>query len=82
MEALFETINRRRRPEDVAQMIMEALGDSLTHYERRILNRAAAGSLKRALSEFTSMMEGFARPVAPERQVRKDHPNCSFPYFR
>jgi hypothetical protein len=71
MEALFETIARRRRPEDVAQMILETLGDSLTHYERRILNRAAAGSLKRALSHFTSMMEDFARPVAPERQVRK-----------
>jgi hypothetical protein len=71
MEALFETIDRRRRPEDVAQMIMETLSDSLTNYERRILNRAAAGSLKRALAQFTSMMEDFARPVAPERQVRK-----------
>ena len=71
MEALFETINRRRRPEDVAQMILETLGDALTPDERRILNRAAAGSLKRALSKFTSMMEDFARPVAPERQVRK-----------
>ena len=30
MEALFETIDRRRRPEDVAQMILETLGDSLT----------------------------------------------------
>jgi hypothetical protein len=71
MEALFETISRRLRPEDVAQMIMETLGDSLTHYKRRILNRAAAGSLKRALSQFASMMEDFARPIAPERQVRK-----------
>jgi hypothetical protein len=48
METLFETISRRRRPEDVAQMIMETLGDALTPDERRILNHAAAGSLKRA----------------------------------
>jgi hypothetical protein len=71
MEALFETISRRRRPEDVAQMIQETLDDSLNLNERRVLDRAAAGSLKRALAQFTSMMEDFARPVAPERQVRK-----------
>src|SRR5262245_49256548 len=71
MEALFLTISRRRRPEDVAQMILEILDDELTLNERRVLDRAAAGSLKRALVKFTSMMEDFARPVAPERQVRK-----------
>src|SRR5262249_56153726 len=71
MGALFRTISQRRRPEDVAQMILEILGDALTRNERRVLDRAATGSLKRALVKFTSMMEDFARPVAPERQVRK-----------
>ena len=71
MEALFETLNQRRRPEDVAQMILEALGDALSPEERRIMERAAAGSIKRSLMRFTSMMEDFARPVPPERQVRK-----------
>src|SRR5262245_21254062 len=71
MEALFRTISQRRRPEDVAQMILETLGDAVTLNERRVLDRAAAGSLKRALLKFTSMMEEFARPVAPERQVQK-----------
>src|SRR5215475_516054 len=71
MEALFRTISQRRRPEDVAQMILETLGDAVTLNERRVLDSAAAGSLKRALLKFTSMMEEFARPVAPERQVRK-----------
>src|SRR5215470_5225211 len=70
MEALFRTISQRRRPEDVAQMILETLGDALMLNERRVLDRAAVGSLKRALVKFTSMMEDFARPVAPERQVR------------
>src|SRR5215475_760453 len=63
--------SQRRRPEDVAQMILEMLGDALTLNELRVLDRAAAGSLKRALAQFTSMMEDFTRPVAPERQVRK-----------
>jgi hypothetical protein len=71
MRNLFEAINLRRRPEDVAQMILEILEGALTSEERRILDRAAAGSIKRSLMKFTSMMEDFARPVAPERQVRK-----------
>src|SRR5262245_5846206 len=71
MRNLFETINMRRRPEDVAQMIVEILGPELTSKERCILDRAARGSIKRSLMEFTSMMEDFARPIAPERQIRK-----------
>ncbi|MGH9935482.1 MAG: hypothetical protein ACREAM_04495, partial [Blastocatellia bacterium] len=52
-------------------MILEILGAALTLNEQRVLDRAAAGSLKCALTRFTSMMEDFARPIAPERQVRK-----------
>lgn len=71
MKSLFETLNQRRRPEDVAQMILETLGDALYPEERRILERAAAGSIKRRVMKFTSMPEDFARPLTPERQVRK-----------
>lgn len=71
MKSLFQTLNQRRRPEDVAQMILETLGDSLPQEERHILERAAAGSIKRSVMKFTSMLEDFARPVTPERQVCK-----------
>jgi hypothetical protein len=71
MRSLFETLSRRRRPEDVAQMILELLGDALTPEERLVLDRAAAGSIKRSVTHFTSMLEDFARPIPPERQVRK-----------
>lgn len=71
MQSLFETLDRRRRPEDVAEMILELLGDALTPEERRVLDRAAAGSIERGVTRFTSMLEDFARPVSPERQVRK-----------
>lgn len=71
MDALFETISQRRRPEDVAQMILDLIGGELAPEERRVLDRAASRSLKSGLTEFTSMLEDFARPVAPERQVRK-----------
>jgi hypothetical protein len=71
MRALYETLDRRRRPEDVAQMILETLGDALAPEEARVIERAASGSMKRGLMGFTSMLEDFARPVPPERQVRK-----------
>jgi hypothetical protein len=41
MEALYRTIHQRRRPEDVAQMILEMLDDALIPNERCILDRAA-----------------------------------------
>ena len=71
MRFLFGTLNLRRRPEDVAQMILEVLDSTLDPEERRTLDRAAAGSIKRSIVKFTSMMEDFASPVPPERQVRK-----------
>lgn len=71
MKSLFVTLNQRRRPEDVAQLILETLNNALYPEERRILERAAAGSIKRSVMKFTSMLEDFARPVTPERQVRK-----------
>jgi hypothetical protein len=71
MRALFDTVAQRRRPEDVAQMVLEELGDALSRSERRILERAAQGSLKRGLISATSMMEVFHPPLAPERQVFK-----------
>lgn len=71
VRALYETLNQRRRPEDVAEIILETLGDALTTEERRVLERAAAGSLRRGVARLTSMLEEFARPVTPERQVRK-----------
>lgn len=71
MRSLYETLDRRRRPEDVAQLVLETLGDTLTAEEARVLERAASGSIKRGLVRLTSMMEDFARPVPPERQVRK-----------
>src|SRR5688572_189088 len=71
MKELFQTLEARRRPEDVAEMILAKLGDNLSRAELKVLRKAANGSLKRTFSAFTSMMENFHRPVAPERQVQK-----------
>jgi hypothetical protein len=71
MRDLFATLEQRRRPEDVAEMIRTTLGDDLSRAEQAILDRAARHSLKRGYAKITSMLEEFRRPIAPERQVRK-----------
>jgi hypothetical protein len=71
LDALHATLDQRKRPEDVAEMIFETLGATFSQAQRAILEKAAQGSLKRRFWQASSMMEDFHRPVAPERQVRK-----------
>jgi hypothetical protein len=66
---LYLTLSQRRRPEDVAQMILELEGLGLAAGERALLERAGRGSLKRQLVAYTSMLEDFARPQGLVRQV-------------
>ena len=70
LASLFDTLNARRRPEDVAEVIRETLGSSLSRSELRSLDKAASGSLKRRLFGYTSMLESFAQPIGLERQVK------------
>lgn len=70
MNALFDSLQQRRRPEDVAEMIRSS-GLSLTPAESAALDRAAGKSLKRGFVKYTSMLEDFHRPEAPQRQVRR-----------
>lgn len=68
LRELFDSLQRRPRPEDVAEMIYTGFGDRLTSPELRILDRAVRGSLRRAAHQFTSMMQDFHRPTVPARQ--------------
>ena len=71
METLFKTLTSRKRPEDIAQMILDLRGVRLSDSERRILEKAAKGSLQRNALAYTSMLQDFARPVGLERQATK-----------
>ncbi|HVK02101.1 MAG TPA: hypothetical protein VM490_01370 [Armatimonadaceae bacterium] len=71
MEKLYASIKSRWRPEDVAEAILEARGADLLPQERRALEVAARGSLKRQVVAYTSMLQDFARPVGMARQVAK-----------
>lgn len=69
MEKLFQSLNQRKRPEDIAQLILEQFQGQLTGKQEAVLQKAAQRSLKRQFLAYTSMLEDFARPVGMARQV-------------
>jgi hypothetical protein len=61
--ALYQAIQRRPRPEDVADIVMSALENDLTDEQERILDQAASNSFRRLGRNFTSsMFNDFVRP--------------------
>jgi len=68
---LYETLAQRKRPEDVAEMIIELSGNTLTTNEHRVLEKAAQGSLKRRFFGYTSMLQEFANIIGAGKQVSK-----------
>lgn len=68
---LYKTLEERRRPEDVAEMIVELMKDQLSTHENQILEKAAKGSLNRNLYGYTSMLESFGIAVGAEVQINK-----------
>jgi hypothetical protein len=71
LTTLYQTLRQRRRPEDVAELLLPLLQDQLTPSEQNKLAKAAAGSLRRNLWQFSSMSEEFAPPVGADKQARK-----------
>jgi hypothetical protein len=68
---LYDTLKQRRRPEDIAGMVMELTEETLTAKERLVLKKAAKGSLVENLFGYTSMLQAFANAVGAEKQVAK-----------
>lgn len=70
LRELHESLDRRRRPEDVAELILGEL-DDLSHGEIRVLQKVAGGSLKRGWWGFgvSSMSDDFRRPVGMDGQI-------------
>lgn len=71
IEQLYQTLYERRRPEDVAEMVIELTNDSLTARERNVLEKAAKGSLARNVFGYTSMVQTFAKAKGAGKQIAK-----------
>ena len=70
---LYESLQKRLRPEDVAELVLLELKGKLAGDEERLLKKAAKHSLKNLWQQFTSMSQDFYRPVAPVSQTKKAH---------
>ncbi len=70
LRELFNSLDRRRRPEDIAELIVGEL-DDLAPRELRSLQRVAGGSLKRGWwgFGFSSMSDDFRRPAGMDHQL-------------
>nr|WP_133999213.1 hypothetical protein [Streptomyces sp. 846.5] len=66
---LCASVRLRRRPEDVADLVLTVLDGRLSRVERSLLTVAARGSLRRAWHGYTSMLEEFAPVVGAQNQV-------------
>lgn len=71
MRSLYDSLRQRKRPEDVAERVLEQLRGRLSPQETAVLRKAAKGSLKHRLFGYTSMSQEFARPVGLQRQAAK-----------
>jgi hypothetical protein len=65
---LHGSLERRYRPEDVADLVLQALEGRLSRRERVVLKRAATHSSRRQ-GWFSSMSTDYAHPVGGGRQV-------------
>ncbi|MFI6602746.1 hypothetical protein ACIBHX_41380 [Nonomuraea sp. NPDC050536] len=65
---LHASLDRRYRPEDVADLVLQALDGQLSRRERIVLQRAAKHS-SRGQGWFSSMSTDYARPVGGAQQV-------------
>lgn len=68
---LYESLNRRQRPEDVAETARHLLAGRLSVGEKWVLFRAGEGALSRIVGGYTSMLQEFASVVGMRRQVEK-----------
>ncbi|MBP2474605.1 hypothetical protein JOF53_003477 [Crossiella equi] len=67
LKELHASLDERRRPEDVAELVLQVLGPRLRPEEAALLGVAAAGA--RGNGFHTSMPEDFARPVGGAAQL-------------
>lgn len=67
---LYESLDRRRRPEDIAELILGEL-DDLSGKELRLVQKVASRSIRRGWmgAGASSMSEDFRRPTGMDRQL-------------
>ncbi|QNE42404.1 hypothetical protein F1C16_22570 (plasmid) [Hymenobacter sp. NBH84] len=71
LRPLYETLQQRRRPEDIADLLLPLLQDRLTPTQLATLRRAASHSVRQSVWQYTSLLETFRTPVGATQQVQQ-----------
>lgn len=71
LQELYESLRRRRRPEDIVQLIVESPEIANDPETAKLLQRASKESLKQNWFGYSSMSADFTQPVGCERQLSK-----------
>ncbi|CAD0220955.1 hypothetical protein [Chryseobacterium sp. JV274] len=71
IQQLYKTLDERKRPEDVAEMIVDIIKSDFKIHEHAILSKAANHSLKNSFYGYTSMLETFGVAIGAGKQIKK-----------
>src|SRR5687768_8755611 len=71
LDQLYRSLRERRRPEDVAGLVLQVIGYELSRAELRILEKASRGALNRRIFGHTSMPRTFKAPDGLGPQVKR-----------
>ncbi|QIX62742.1 hypothetical protein HER32_16805 [Hymenobacter sp. BT18] len=71
LQPLYHTLRQRRRPEDVADLLLDILQDRLSPQQTATLRKAANHSVRRSVWQYTAMLQAFRSPVGAGKQVHK-----------
>lgn len=71
IDILYKSLSQRKRPEDIAELVLSILENDLSRAEVKKLKKASKGSLKNKLFGYTSMLQEFAGVIGAEKQIKK-----------
>lgn len=71
LKKLYKSLSQRKRPEDIAEIVLAELAGDLTALETKLLRKASKGSLSNRWLGYTSMLQEFATVVGAQNQVAK-----------
>ena len=69
MKYLYRSLEARKRPEDIADHMMQLIGNGLSRAQKSLLNTAAKGALRHQWSGYSSMSDRFHGHPGMEPQV-------------
>ena len=71
IEKLYQTLKQLKRPEDVAEMILELLNNELSPKEKGFLQKIKEPSLKRIIEKYASLHQKFGEDKGIKEEIQR-----------